>query len=96
VKLRNFRHKGLGRLYAENNARGLPAGSANKLRNMMAFLQAMKHPDELRAMPTWKAHLLSGDRAGLWSLHVTRNWRLTFWIDNEGGAVYDLDFEDYH
>jgi proteic killer suppression protein len=42
----------------------------------------------------WKAHQLAGARKGVWSLHVTRNWRLTFQIkDNE---ILDVDYEDYH
>jgi proteic killer suppression protein len=53
------------------------------------------HPGEfLYAIPTWKAHTLVGSRQGTWSLHVTKNWRLTFCISD--GAVEDLDFEDYH
>ena len=37
-----------------------------------------------------------GDRKGTWSLHVTRNWRLTFRIDTEEHEICDLDYEDYH
>lgn len=67
-----------------------------KLRNMLAFLQDMSAPDELVSLPMWKAHRLSGSRAGTWSLHVTRNWRLTFWINADDATVCDIDFEDYH
>lgn len=42
----------------------------------------------------WKAHQLSGARKGVWSLHVTRNWRLTFQIKD--GEILDVDYEDYH
>ena len=35
-------------------------------------------------------------RKGVWSLTVTRNWRLTFRIDRVGGEIVDLDYEDYH
>ncbi|WP_338331167.1 type II toxin-antitoxin system RelE/ParE family toxin [Rhizorhapis sp. SPR117] len=45
--------------------------------------------------PNYGAHLLSGDRAGTWSLTVTRNWRMTFRI-NAAKAIEDLDLEDYH
>jgi phosphinothricin acetyltransferase len=41
-------------------------------------------------------HLLTGNRSGTWSLNVTRNWRLTFRINTEEGAICDLDLEDYH
>lgn len=61
---------------------------------MLAFLQDMEDPGELRALGTWRAHCLVGDRNNYWSLHVTRNWRLTFSIvDNE---IVDLRLEDYH
>src|SRR6266566_4875944 len=48
---------------------------------MLAFLDDMQEPEELRALPSWKVHTLTGDRKGTWSLSVTRNRRLTFRID---------------
>ena len=66
----------------------------DKLRKMLAFLDAMQDPEQLRALPTWKAHLLTGDRKGTWSLHVTRNRRLTFRIDDD--EIIDINLEDYH
>lgn len=51
---------------------------------------------ELRDVPSWEAHQLTGDRKGTWSLTVTRNWRITFRIDPAEGEILDLDFEDYH
>jgi proteic killer suppression protein len=56
----------------------------------------MEDPAELRAIGHWKAHRLTGDRKGTWSLTVTRNWRLTFRIDAAEGEMIDLDYEDYH
>jgi toxin HigB-1 len=43
-----------------------------------------------------KAHQLTGNRKGTWSLTVTRNWRITFRIDQHEGEIFDLDYEDYH
>ena len=60
------------------------------------FLIEMDDPQELHDIPAWKAHRLTGDRKGTWSLTVTRNWRITFWIDRTEGEVIDLDYEDYH
>jgi proteic killer suppression protein len=94
VRLRRFAHKGLRRLYEQDDAKALPPEAVDKLRKMLAFLQDVADAMELRDVPTWKAHQLSGDRKGTWSLHVTRNWRLTFRI--EAGEIWDLDFEDYH
>ena len=96
VKIRNFVHKGLKRLYTEDSTKGVPPDTADKLRKMLAFLDDMQDPEELRALPAWKVHTLTGDRRGTWSLSVTRNRRLTFRIDIAELEICDLDFEDYH
>ena len=89
-------HKGLHKLYAEDSARGVPPDSEDKLRKMLVFLDDMQEPEELRALATWKAHTLSGDRKGTWSLSVTPNRRLTFRIDIREQEICDINLEDYH
>ncbi len=96
MKIRTFTHKGLKRLYAEGNAKGVPSDTADKLRKMLAFLDAMEDPAELNSLPSWKAHMLTGDRKGTWSLSVTRNRRLTFCVDRAEREIYDVNLEDYH
>jgi plasmid maintenance system killer protein len=49
---------------------------------MLLFLDEMDEPMELRALPHWKAHMLTGNRKGTWSLSVTANRRLTFRLDS--------------
>jgi len=63
---------------------------------MISFLQDMEKEDELRMVPSWKAHLLTGGRKGTWSLFVTKNWQITFRIDHDEIEIIDLDYEDYH
>jgi len=94
MRVRSIAHKGLRRLYEENSSKGLSADTVDKLRKMLTFLDAMENPEELRALPLWKAHVLTGDRKGTWSLHVTRNRRLTFRIEDD--EIVDLNVEDYH
>jgi len=96
VKIRNFIHKGLKRLYAQDSAKGVPADAVDKLRKMFAFLDDMEDPEELRALTAWKAHTLTGGRKGTWSLSVTRNRRLTFRIDPAEREICDVNLEDYH
>jgi proteic killer suppression protein len=96
MRIRSFVHKGLKRLYEEDNAKGVPAESAGKLRKMLTFLDAMGDEDELYLLPTWKAHKLTGDRKGAWSLSVTGNLRLTFRIDYVEAEICELNIEDYH
>ncbi len=96
MKIRSFVHKGLKALYTDDLAKGVPPDSADKLRKMLAFLDDMQNPEELRSLPAWKVHTLAGDRKGTWSLSVTRNRRLTFSIDIGGREICDVNLEDYH
>jgi len=95
VKIRNFVHKGLKRLYEEDNPKGVPSETVDKLRKMLAFLDDMEDPEELRALTAWKVHTLTGNRKGVWSLHVTRNRRLTFRISLADQDLCDMNLEDY-
>lgn len=94
MKVRSIAHKALRRLYEENSSKGVSADTVDKLRKMLAFLDAMQNPEELRALSTWKAHMLTGDRKGTWSLYVTRNRRMTFRIEDD--EIIDINLEDYH
>ncbi len=96
MRIRNFVHKGLKRLYVDDVAKGVPPESIDKLRKMLAFLDDMEDAEELRALPSWKVHVLKGDLKGTWSLSVTANRRLTFRIDTVDRQIYDINLEDYH
>lgn len=94
VEIESIRHKGLRRFFETGNARGL-VGDVGRLRKMLAFIDAAEGMDELSVPPNFGFHALTGDRKGTWSMTVTRNWRLTFRV-NEEGTLVDLDLEDYH
>lgn len=89
-------HKGLRRFIEDDDATGLQAAVVPKVQRIVSFLQDMEREDELRTVPSWKAHQLTGDRKGTWSLFVTKNWRITFRIDQTEIEIIDLDYEDYH
>lgn len=96
MRIRNFVHKGLRRLYEDDVTKGVPPDSVDKLRRMLAFLDDMETAEEVRSLPVWKAHLLADDRRGEWSLTVTRNRRLTFRVDAAENEICDVNLEDYH
>ena len=108
MKIRNVVHKGLRRFienddaaglrrFIENDdAAGLPAAAHAKVHKIVSFLQDMEHESELRSVPVWNAHQMTGDRKGAWSLMVSKNWRITFQIDREEIEIVDLNYEDYH
>jgi proteic killer suppression protein len=96
MKIRNVAHRGLKRFIERDDPSGLPAQVVERVRNMVTFLQEMGCAEELLSVPAWKAHALTGNRRGTWSLAVTRNWRLTFLLDTSRKEICDLNYEDSH
>ena len=96
MKIRNVVHRGLRRFIASNDSSALAPAVVEKVRNIVTFLQEIEDVRELQDVSSWKVHRLSGGRKGTWSLAVTRNWRLTFRVDDAEGEIFDLNYEDYH
>jgi proteic killer suppression protein len=99
MEIGSIRHKELRRFFETGNAKGLNAQIIGRLRNMLSFLIAISTIEELLTPPNFGAHELKGDRAGIWSLTVTKNWRMTFRLGADAGAglaIEDMDLEDYH
>jgi proteic killer suppression protein len=94
--IQNIIHKGLRQLILADDSSGIPTVVAEKIRCMVSFLQDMNDIEEIKAIPSWKAHQLIGQRYGTWSLTVTKNWRLTFKVDHSNQHILDLNYEDYH
>ncbi|AFW02749.1 plasmid maintenance system killer [Gluconobacter oxydans] len=94
MEIDSISHKGLRRFFETGNAKGL-VGDVIRLRKMLAFIDAAASLDELAVPPNYGLHPLTGDRAGTWSMTVTKNWRLTFRL-NEQGSLCDMTLEDYH
>jgi len=94
MDIESITHKGLRRFVETGNAKGL-VGDANRIRKMLAYIDAVGSFDELAAPPNYGLHELVGDRAGRWAMTVTKNWRLTF-IRIDETTIADLDLEDYH
>jgi toxin HigB-1 len=91
--IRTFRHKGLRRLYQDDDRRGLPAGMAERIRSLLGALDSAKTITDLDR-PSFRLHPLKGDLKGFWAITVRANWRIVFRF--EDGEAYDLDFIDYH
>jgi len=93
MEIDSISHKGLRRFFETGNAKGL-VGDVTRLRKMLAFIDAAVSLDELAVPPNYGLHPLTGDRAGIWSMTVTKNWRLTFRL-NKQGSLCDMTLEDY-
>jgi len=92
MEIRNIRHKGLRNFFEKNNSKELPQDYVAKIADIMAFLVDIESIDEVFDLQKYKPHLLTGDRAGTYSFHVTANWRITFSHDAEDNELYDVDY----
>jgi len=95
MKIKNVIHKGLRRFIEDDDASGLQPAVVVKVQRIVSFLQDMEAEEELRTVPSWKAPTLTGNGKGIWSLFVTKNWRMTFRINRDEIEIIDLDYEDY-
>jgi len=94
MRIVSIRHKALERLWKRNATKGLPPDQVKRLRAALTLLSSAPNLQALGTAPGWRLLRLQGDRAGIWSMTITANWRLTFRVG--GMAVHDVDLEDYH
>ena len=91
--IRNFRHKGLERLFVASTTRGIPTEHRARIERMLDRLDAAVRPGDM-SIPGWRFHPLRGTEKGRWAIALSGNLRLTFAFDGEDAI--DIDLEDYH
>jgi proteic killer suppression protein len=91
--IRRFRHRGLRRLYEDDDRRELNAQQVEKIGRVLARLGSAAEPGHMN-LPGWRLHPLKGEFAGFWSVTINGNWRIIFRFEN--GDVTDVDLVDYH
>ena len=89
----SIRHKGLRKLYDQNDSRGVSSEHAPKLRDILARLDAATVPTDLD-LPGFRLHPLKGELKGFWAVTVRANWRVIFRFADQNAA--DVDYVDYH
>jgi proteic killer suppression protein len=90
--IRSFRHKGLKQLFG-GQPKGIEASLRRRVEEILFLLESATSAESL-ALPGLHLHELKGDRQGVWSVAVNKNWRITFRF--EGGNASDVDLVDYH
>lgn len=91
--IESFRHRGLKRLYEQDDASKVRADQLNRIRAVLAHLDSALVVGDLD-LPGYRLHRLKGDLKGHWSIAISGNWRITFRF--ERGDVFDVDLIDYH
>ncbi len=91
--IRSIRHRGLKRLYEDDDPSGLNAEHVSKLRDILARLDAARAVADMD-LPGFRLHPLKGELKGFYAVVVRANWRVVFRF--EDGGADDVDDVDYH
>jgi proteic killer suppression protein len=91
--IRSIRHKGLRRLYEDDDPRGVPAEQVERLRDILIRLD---HAETVADMDLagLKLHALKGELNGFWAVTVRANWRVVFRFTDSD--AFNVDYLDYH
>ena len=90
----SFKDRRLETVLAGRLPKGFPPDCAIRTALLLRALHAVDDVNELRNPPGNRLEKLQGDRSGLMSLRVNRQWRICFrWTD---AGAEDVEFVDYH
>lgn len=91
--IESIKHKGLRRLFEDDDRSGVRPDLAGKLCLILATLDVAQTVEAMQR-PDFRLHLLKGDLKGFWAVTVRANWRVIFHF--EDGRAFDVDLVDYH
>lgn len=89
----SIRHKGLKRLYEDDDPRGVIGEHAEKLRDILARLDAASAASDMDLL-AFRLHPLKGELKGFWAVTVHANWLVIFRFAEQNAL--DVDYVDYH
>jgi proteic killer suppression protein len=91
--IKSIRHKGLKRLFEQDDTSGVNPEHADKLRDILATLHAAPTPAHMD-LCGFRLHPLKGQMKGFWAVTVRANWRVIFRFTE--GHAEKVDYVDYH
>lgn len=91
--IRNFKHKGLERFFAEGDESGINPQHVRRVRTILSALNTATAPANM-ILPGLQLHPLKGARKEQWAVSVSGNWRIVFSFD--GKDAIGVDLLDYH
>lgn len=91
--IQTFRHRGLQKLFDNDDRSKVNQDHVQRLRRILTQLEHAQTIEDMD-VPGFGLHPLKGDRKGYWAVKVSGNWRVVFQFDE--GHVWEVDYMDYH
>jgi proteic killer suppression protein len=92
--IESFANTETERLFATGKSRRLPPDILRRAVMRLTQLDAASVVEDMRQPPSNRLEVLSGDRAGQWSIRINDQWRVCFRF--ERGNAFDVEIVDYH
>jgi len=89
----SFKHKGVERFFKTGKTSGVQVKHSKRLQLILGRLNASTSANDMN-LPGLFLHSLTGNRADIWSVRVSGNWRVTFRFNGEHAEI--VNYEDYH
>lgn len=90
--IRSFKQKGLRRFFEEGVKSGIRPEHADRLRLVLARLQASTSPKDME-LSGLRLYERNGESKGTWPVSVSGNWQVTFRF--EGKDALEVNYADY-
>jgi proteic killer suppression protein len=92
--IKSFRGKETERIWTGEGVRRFPSQLQKIARRKLRMLNSARTLDDLSVPPGNRLEMLSGDRAGSYSIRINNQWRICFAWRN--GDALDVEIVDYH
>lgn len=90
--IQSFRSRRLRRFYETGDGSGLPVPNVDRVRRILAALDAAAAPGQMD-IPGWRFHPLKG-KAKRFAVDASGNYRITFGFEGQDATAVAI--EDYH
>lgn len=92
--IRSFKCKATERLFNGRFSKKLPQDIQRLAARKLTIMHAARTLNDLRTPPANRLEALGGDRSGLHSIRINRQWRICFEWRQDG--AYAVEITDYH
>lgn len=94
MAIKSFRHNGLKKFFYKGDASKLHPNHVESVGDILDTIDASHHPIDMKAIFGSDFDEKKGGGAGVYSVKVNGNWRITYEVEDDGAVL--LDYLDYH
>lgn len=92
--IRSFASRETERIWDGRVSRKFPSDIQNVARRKLRMLNNAQNLNDLKAPPGNRLEVLKGNRKGMHSIRINRQWRICFkWKDDH---AFEVEIVDYH